>query len=337
MPTSAETIEELSDVDARALPDRVLESTRPLVLRGLAAHWPVVKAGLAGTKATVDYLLRFYAQATVIAYLGAPEIKGRFFYNADLSGFNYRGVKIRLDTVLTEILRFEYDPTPGSLYVGSTTIDTALPGFRAENDFNFGARDPLASIWIGNRSRIAAHHDLPDNLACVAVGRRRFTLFPPEQLPNLYIGPLDFNPAGQAISLVDFHAPDFEKFPRFAEALRHAHVAELGPGDAILIPSLWWHHIESLAPINVLVNYWWRRSPAYMDTPMLALFLSMMTIRDLPPEQRAACRLMFDHYVFEATEDKVAHIPRGARRMLGDFDADRARELRAHLLQRLNR
>src|SRR5262245_15412312 len=98
MPPSAETIEELSGVDAQSLPDRVLESTRPLVLRGLAAHWPVVQAGQAGTKATVDYLLRFYAQATVIAYLGAPEIKGRYFYNADLTGFNYRGVKIKLDT-----------------------------------------------------------------------------------------------------------------------------------------------------------------------------------------------------------------------------------------------
>jgi len=46
---------------------------------------------------------------------------------------------------------------------------------------------------------------------------------------------------------------------------------------------------------------------------------------------------MFDHYVFDATEDKVAHVPQDARRMLGPFDADRARELRAFLLQRLNR
>lgn len=336
MPPTVE-LEEIAGLDPRALPDSVLESTQPLVLRGIATHWPVVQAGLAGPRAAVDYLLRFYRQATVGAFLGGPDIGGRFFYNEDLSGFNYRPVKVKLDTVLAEILRFEHDPNPGSLYMGSTTIETALPDFRAENDFDLGARNPLASIWIGNRSRIAAHQDLPDNLACVAVGRRRFTLFPPDQLPNLYIGPLDFTPAGQAVSLVDFLQPDFERFPRFAEALKHAHVAELGPGDAIFIPSLWWHHIESLAPMNVLVNYWWRRSPAYMDTPMLALFLSIMSIRDLPPEQRAAVRQMFEHYVFDATEDKVAHIPKGARRMHGGFDADRARELRAHLLQRLNR
>ena len=92
--------------------------------------------------------------------------------------------------------------------------------------------EQLASLWIGNRTRTAAHFDLPQNIACVISGRRRFTVFPIGQLPNLYVGPLDFTPAGQAISLVDFHAPDFERYPRFREALRHAQVAELEPGDA---------------------------------------------------------------------------------------------------------
>src|SRR5262245_26428837 len=133
MSVNANSIEAVEGADPRALPDSVLESTRPLVLRGLAAGWPLVAAGIAGTQDAVDYLLGFYRQATVGAFLGAPEIQGRFFYNEDLTGFNYRPVKVKLDTVLAEILRFEHDPNPGSLYVGSTTIDTALPGMRAEN------------------------------------------------------------------------------------------------------------------------------------------------------------------------------------------------------------
>jgi hypothetical protein len=338
MPADAtHPIGELTGVDPLALPDSILESTQPLVLRGVAAHWPLVRAGLESPQAARDYILKFYKQATVAVFLGHPEIEGRFFYNEDLSKFNFQPAMVKLDTVFQELFHHLDSPRPPTLYVGSTTIDTALPDLRRENDLAFGARDPLASIWIGNRSRIAAHHDLPDNLACVAVGHRRFTLFPPDQLPNLYIGPLDFTPAGQPISLVDFKKPDFAKFPRFAEALKQARVAELGPGDAIFIPSLWWHHIESLDVLNVLVNYWWRKSPAFMDSPIQALLLSIMTIRDLPKEQRDAVEMMFRHYVFAADEHTSEHIPEKARRVLAPMDAAIARDVRGHLLKMLNR
>jgi Cupin-like domain len=333
----AQRVPELTGVDPQALPDDVLKSTQPVVLRGLVANWPVVRAGLESDQSADAYLRRFYRDATVGALLGAPEIRGRFFYNSDLSGFNFRPARMKLDVVLDEIARQRDNPQPPAIYVGSTTIDTCLPGFRAENDLAMGERQPLASVWLGNRTRIAAHHDLPDNIACVVVGHRRFTLFPPSQLANLYVGPLDFTPAGQAISLVDFAAPDLDRFPKFAEAVQHAQLAQLGPGDAIFIPSMWWHHIESLDNFNVLVNYWWRQSPAYMDSPMNALMLAIMSVRDLPPEQRKAWQNLFRHYVFEADEYTSSHIPPAARRVLAPLDADTARELRARLLQKLNR
>jgi len=333
----ANTIEEIAGTDPQSLSEELLARAQPAVLRGLVSSWPVARAGRESAAATDAYLRRFYKDATVNAMLGAPEIGGRFFYSEDLSGFNFKAVRTKLDTVLDEIARQSKAEIPPAIYVGSTTVDTCLPGFRAENDLALGNRQPLVSIWLGNRTRIAAHHDLPDNIACVVAGRRRFTLFPPEQLENLYIGPLDFTPAGQAISLVDFARPDFTKFPQFAAALQHAQVAELGPGDAIFIPSMWWHHIESLDALNVLVNYWWRRSPAFMDSPMSALMLAILTVRDLPPEQLKAWQNLFRHYVFEADEHTTAHIPPQARRVLGPMDAEAARELRARLLQRLNR
>jgi hypothetical protein len=319
------------------LSDAILTSTRPLVLRGLVAHWPLVRAGLEGRRSADAYLRRFYRDATVVAMLGAPEMGGRFFYNDDLSGFNFASVRVRLDKVLEELDGHADDAQPPAIYVGSTTIDACLPGFRDENDIDLGMRDALASIWIGNQTRIAAHYDLPDNLACVAVGRRRFTLFPPEQVGNLYVGPVDFTPAGQAISLVDFKQPDYARFPRFAEALEHAQVAELEPGDALFIPSTWWHHVEALDRFSVLVNYWWRQSPDYMDTPMNALMHAIMTVRDLPPAQRDAWRALFDHYVFDAGEETAAHIPPAARHMLAPLDSDAVRSLRAQLLKRMNR
>jgi hypothetical protein len=333
----ANKIREITGVNPRALPDDVLLSTEPLVLKGLVADWPIVRAGLESSQAASAYLRKFYRDATVGALLGAPDIEGRFFYNDDLSDFNFRAVKLKLDVMLDEVERHKDAPKPPAIYVGSTTVDTCLPGFRAENDLGFGDRQPLVSIWLGNRTRIAAHHDVPDNIACVVVGHRRFTLFPPEQLENLYVGPLDFTPAGQAISLVDFARPDLQRFPKFAEAVRHAQVAELAPGDAIFIPSMWWHHIEALDRLNVLVNYWWRQSPAYMDSPIGALMLAIMSVRDLPKAQRDAWQNLFRHYVFEADEDTASHIPEKARRVLSPLDAEAVREIRARLLQRLNR
>jgi hypothetical protein len=333
----AETTWSGGDAHSGVLSDSLLASTEPVVLRGLVAHWPAVRASLESPAAGISYLNRFYKDATVFVMSAGPEIGGRFFYNDDLTGFNFQMHKARLDAVLGELQRFAGDAGAPSIYVGSTTIDTALPGFRAENDVYLGARQPLASIWIGNRTRIAAHHDLPDNLACVVAGHRRFTLFPPDELENLYIGPMEFTPAGQPISLVDFAQPDYRRFPKFARALERAHVAELGPGDAILIPSMWWHHIESLDTFNVLVNYWWRQSPAYMDSPIGALMLTMMTVRDLPPAQRAAWENMFRHYVFEADGATAVHIPENVRRSLGKLDAQAMREMRAIIMARLNR
>ncbi len=331
-------IRELTGVDPRALPDDVLHSTTPVVLRGLVDAWPLVQAARMSAEDAVSYLQRFdHDTMPAVAMVAPPEVKGRIFYDDDLQGFNFRHERIPLAIALKTLLKYLHDDAAPTIYLGATTLDTYLPGLRAENDLDLGERDALASVWIGNRSRIPAHQDLPDNLACVTAGRRRFTLFPPDQLANLYIGPLDFTPAGQAVSLVDFAAPDLERFPKFAEALQYAQVAELDPGDAVFIPSMWWHHIEALDSFNVLVNYWWRQSPAWMDTPMNALMLAIMTVRELPPEQRAIWQDVFRHYVFEPGEATTGHIPENARRVLAPLDEAGARALRARLLQRLNR
>jgi len=331
------SVEELSGLDPAALPDAVLSSTRPLLLRGLVAHWPLVQAGLQSANAAMDYLKRFYQDATVGVLVGGPEIQGRIFYNEDLTGFNFQRRMTKLDVVLEALAKAQADENAPTVYLGSTTIDTCLPGFRGENDLALTAVAPLASIWLGNRTRIAAHYDVPDNLACVAAGRRRFTLFPPDQLTNLYVGPLDFTPAGQAVSMVDFARPDFEKYPRFKVAMQHAQVADLNPGDAIFIPSMWWHHVEGLDAFNVLINYWWRRSPGHMGTPDSVLLHALLSLRDLPAEQREAWRGIFYHYVFEPDEDTVRHIPERSRGVLAPLGDAAARGLRALLLNRLNR
>jgi len=317
-----------------ALTPELLGSAEPVLLRGLVNDWPLVQAARRSDAAFCAYLREFGRDAKVGLWRGAPAIEGRFFYSDDFKGFNFQAEIRGLDALLDELLAGSAD----ALYLGSTELEGTFPGLRAQHPLAaLDARTPRANLWLGNRIRVAPHFDLPDNLACVVAGRRRFTLFPPEQVRNLYIGPLDLTPAGQPISLVDTQRPDFARFPRYAQAQEAARVFELEPGDALFIPSQWWHGVEGLDGLNGLVNFWWRQSPAYMDTPLNTLMLALLSLRDLPPAQRDAWRALFDHFVFDADAETAAHIPEGARGVLGPLDEARARQLRAVLLNRLNR
>jgi hypothetical protein len=330
---------ELTGLDAQRLSPALLQGAQPLVLRGLVSAWPAVRAADA-PGGIIDYLRPRDVGAMVQAWFAPAQAEGRFFYTDDLTGFNFAREPLRLAAFLDLLQRHRDEPHAPAIYTGAAAVEALMPAFRADNDLApalLEALQPLASAWLGNRTCIAAHQDVPDNLACVVAGRRRFTLLPPDQVRNLYVGPLEHTPAGQPISLVDLRRPDLARFPRFAQALPHLQVAELGPGDAIFIPSLWWHHVESLEPMNLLVNYWWRRTPLHMDSPVGALLHAIMTVRDLPPEQRAAWRSLFDHYVFDADEQTAAHIPPAARDVLAPMDERTARGLRARLIRRLNR
>lgn len=329
------SLSELTGVDPGALPATLLDAAAPVVVRGLVRDWPAVQAALAGD--ALPYLKRHDGGTTVDAFIGPPEIEGRFFYNERLDGFNFARERLPFAAMLEALERWRGHLRPPALYVGSTTVDICLPQFRTANVLGFGDLDPLVSIWVGNRTRIAAHQDLPANLACVVAGRRRFTLYPPDALPDLYIGPLELTPGGQPISLVDPTHPDLARFPRYAAAAARATSVDLGPGDAVLIPSLWWHHIQALDEVNVLVNAWWRRAPAWMDAPIDALLHALLSLRELPQVERDAWRAIFEHYVFGARPGDAEHIPAAARGVLGPLDAEAARRLRARLLHHLNR
>lgn len=331
--TAEEVIEGLGP---GSIPARVFESDSPLVLKGLVAEWPAVKSCSQSLAAAARYLSGFLSNKPVTVYVG-DDIDGRFFYNDEFTGFNFKSGTARLGDVLHKLNEQQNLESDQSIYVGSTAVDQWLPGFREQNDLDIPSDDALISFWLGNKTRISAHYDFPDNIACVVAGRRRFTLFPPEQIGNLYVGPIDRTPSGQAISLVDFSEPDFERFPKFAEALESARTYELEPGDAIFIPSMWWHHVESLSSFNLLVNYWWCNSPPAMGSPTTALLHAILALRDIPERQRDAWRFLFDHYVFEADESVYEHIPESGRGCLAPLDEMSARQLRAELLNRLNR
>lgn len=322
--------------DAAAL-DALLQNERvPFVVRGLVADWPLVKAGMQSARAAREYLLARARDVPFAVSIGQPGRDGRLFYDSDMA-MNFQMARGRLSDILGGIDDNEGRADAPVVYLASIDVSGHFVDVDTENRVNLGDRDPLASLWIGTATRIAAHNDFPDNLACCAAGQRRFVLFPPDQFRNLYLGPIDNTPAGRAVSMVDFHAPDLTAFPRFAVAMEHAQVAELEPGDAVFIPSMWWHHVEGLAPFNILLNYWWRDTPRYFGQPQDALNHAILAIRDLPAEDKMIWRELFDHYVFDSGPSVTAHIPEQARGVLDPLTLESAGRLRAFLLRTLSR
>ncbi len=335
-PITQTRVRELCGITPETLDASVLTSTQPLLLRGFGESWPIVKAGKQSFAQAAQYIKQVYSGEPVTTCRGAPETQGRVYYNEQMTGFNFAATPGDLGAFLQEMLDEAGASNPRTLYMPSTDINRWFPLFAQEQPAGLDHLKPIKLLWAGNRTRIAAHYDFPDNIACSVVGRRRFTLFPPDQVGNLYPGPMEFAPGGQEISMVDLHAPDLEKFPKFVHAIERAQVAELDPGDALFLPGMWWHHVEGLDDLNVLYTHWWRSSPAFMGRPTNALLLGILSLRGLSREQRQAWRALFDHYVFNPEAGDVASIPEEVRGMLKlPMDEVSARRLRAELLNRL--
>jgi hypothetical protein len=333
-------IREVSRLDSAAIRCDVLGDKRPAVLRGLVGDWVAVRRGAESPAALVEYLNRFDSGKSVDALLAEPEAGGCLFYNDSMTGFNFVRKRLPLAAVAEQVLRYSRFARSPAVAAQSALIRDCLPGFTDENPLDIVAPNVLPRIWLGNRITTPIHVDEWNNIGCVVAGRRRFTLFPPEQIANLYIGPLDFAPTGAPMSLVSLGNPDFERYPKFREALAVAQVAELAAGDAIFIPPLWWHHVESLEPFNVLVNYWWHDEVgdgALADSAFDALLQGILSIRTLPPATRRAWGAFFEHYVFGDDRELTAHIPEQRRGILGSLTPERVASLRQHLAKRLSR
>jgi len=326
----------IPDADATAF-DQIVEAARPVVLRGLVSDWPAVAQAASSPEQLCSYLSRFDSGAPVSAYVAPAQIGGRFFYSDDMQGFNFQRPFMPLGQAASLMITEARKNSGNSVYVGSAHIKLALPGFERENELPLlkgkGA-DPR--VWLGTEATVAAHFDAFNNLACVVAGRRRFTLFPPDQVSNLYVGPIDNTVSGAPTTMVDLRDPDFQRFPRFKDALAAAQGAELEPGDAIYIPALWWHHVEALSPFNMLVNYWWQDAPADAGPALACIGHGLLTISHLPLAQRKAWREMFDYYVFRLHGDPAEHIPPHAQGVLAKTSAPQRRSIKEFLIRTLS-
>ena len=317
------------------LKTRIIDRVRPVVLRGLVRDWPVCRAAARSRQALDSYLRGFAGAAQTEVFVGPPAIAGQYYYGDGPEGFNFERVSATFAQALDLIAARCADPALGSAYLGSLMTAHYLPGFAQANPLPGMDATAQPRIWIGNASRVAAHYDAFDNLACVVAGTRRFTLFPPDAIGDLYVGPIDHTMAGQPVSLAAADPDPGDRYPRFARARARALVAELGPGDALYMPKLWWHQIEATGAYNVMINTWWDAFANGPDAPMLSMLLAMIAIGERPAAERQAFRAFFDHYVFRPDGHPLAHLPEDRRGILARIDRTAYGRIRAMVMRGL--
>ncbi|HTY51045.1 MAG TPA: cupin-like domain-containing protein [Steroidobacteraceae bacterium] len=315
---------------------QVVEGCRPVVIRALVGGWPVVAAARRSPGSLREYLSGFATAEPVEAFLADPALKGKYYYDAGLQGFNFERRPMPFMAAVDAIAEAVGKLQARSVYLGSVPTASYLPGFAAAHPMPLVPPGTGPRIWLGTPANVSSHYDTLDNLACVIAGRRRFTLYAPELVGRLYPGPIDHTMAGQPVSLAA-SAPEEARgsYPLFEQIREQALVVELQAGDALYLPKLWWHQVESTAAFNGLVNYWWDAWSSGPDAPYTALLLAMITIAERPPAERAAWQAFFEHYVFRPRGHPLAHLPAAQHGLLGPLKPHNYAKLRARIMHLL--
>lgn len=302
----------------------IVAAETPVVLKGLFDDWVALAAGRASPGRLIAYLGGMDRGVAVPVMEAPARAEGRFAYRADMREFTFTKRHASLREAIARIeglIGREGAPTAA---IQMLPLAEAMPEFAVQNPMPLLPADSGPKLWLGGAVKTQTHNDRDHNLACVIAGRRRFLLFPPEQVANLYVGPLDNPPP---LSLVDPEAPDYQRFPRFRAAMAAARVAMLEPGDALFLPRYWWHHVTSLDPFNAMVNYWWGGD----DAPYEAFLAALLALKELPPGARAYWRAMVETHVFGDVAPSAGHIPERLRGALGTLRPDERAALRRRL------
>ena len=315
--------------------DRVVARCEPAIIHGLATDWAAAAAARRSDGELLAYLGKLASPQLLEAFHAPDSVEGRYAYSDDLAGFNFERTQLSVPAVLARIAARAEAGTGNSWYAGSLQTEDYFPSFSAENRNAVLPERIPPRLWIGNAARVACHYDTFDNLACVIAGNRRFTLYPPAAIGGLYVGPIDHTMAGQPISLADGSGPDDPRYPDFERIRDQAVTIDLEPGTALYLPKLWWHRVESTAPINVMANWWWDAFAQGPDAPMTAMMLAMIAIAERPAPERAAWQAWFEHYVFRPQGHPLAHLPAERHGILGPLASGNYGRIRSHVMRML--
>ncbi len=220
-------IQKVANISKEDFVKNYYKPQKPVLIEGLTKDWPAYK------KWNLDYIQELAEDRDVPLYNNEPT-KGKQNSAAPVKKMKlYDYVQI-LKEGPTDLRIFFYD------------ILKELPALLA--DFNypdiglkFFKRLPVM-FFGGEGSHVLLHYDmdLADLLHIHFHGTKSVTLFSPEQTRYLYKLPF----AVHILESIDLDNPDFEKFPALKN-VEGMHI-EMKHGDALYMPSGYWHYIKYL-------------------------------------------------------------------------------------------
>src|SRR5262245_57797539 len=156
-------VREWRDVSGASFRNEILPAGAPALMRGAVSDWPAVRAA-SSARSLAQYLRGFDTGASAETMHGPPSIRGRFFYNDDLTGLNFERNSQPLTQSIDRLLELMEVADPPALYVGALAAPAALPGFAKENSLAF-AEGVVPRLWLSNRVTVQTHYDISYNLA----------------------------------------------------------------------------------------------------------------------------------------------------------------------------
>ncbi|PPL03747.1 cupin-like domain-containing protein [Parapedobacter indicus] len=220
-----EPLERIQPISKAEFIHRYYRPQRPVLIENLTNSW--------NSKWTFDHIKSLAGDQTVPLYDNKPA-QGKESVYAPVTTMQFGEYIDLLKTQPTDLRIFFYtlkDHCP-QLLEDFEYPDIGLTFFKRLPALFFG----------GGLSKVFAHYDidLPDNLHIHFEGNKRVVLFGPEQSTHLYKVPFSIH----NIDKIDMDNPDFERYP----ALKHAKGYEvyMKHGDALYMPSGWWHYITYL-------------------------------------------------------------------------------------------
>lgn len=235
----------------------------PVVVRSLpssTALWPA----LASTRRWTDRLLeRSRGLELADAFHSATRFFGPY-WNSDrpnaallgaARGHAYETGRV---IVIDDLLRGAQDD--GYWYWSGRVEDVpeAVPDVSPFNEMiAFNPRKTSVNLWLAGKPGVTTpcHYDGFLNLFTQLEGRKEFVLVSPEESRAMQVFPL-LSP-GHAQCQPNFtssEALDDRRWPRARAATKYRVVLE--PGDTLVIPPLWFHHVTGLTAPNAGLNVW---------------------------------------------------------------------------------